>query len=895
MKCLKSAVLCALLSHAAGALAAGGGLAATAMQYELYRTSDLKPLIYQAVALELRNEGLTESEIVIETHQWRREYGHLIDDVFEQPGPAAGYLGLGLVKALALEMSRPIAAAGGYIPDRNRALEFLELYVDDDSPMTREVQKAFIEIASDTDLVEHDNPFVPIVKHYREDATYRQAWNLLFKGVYGHTPGDPDETILEVYPDLFDESSTLGRLVRAETGEIPTEELGWIVGQAMEDTAKGTAAAGTTRLTFSGRAGMDIGNGLTVISRGIDLIGAVDRPLSRRLRATADAAWTIAVATDRFKLARSIGANVSLAAVAAFGNVAGALARVVTTFMGSGPSATEQMLRHLAIIGNQLRTLRAEIDEEFTILHQRFDRLQTQVAALAARTIRNHSQVAADLDRLAADHRALSRGQIESDNENYAVEVELGLELRGCFRPYEPAQGDEMGLTRYRDCHAGMLGLLRQLPMRQRSSLIDEFRGVDFAFERFRSALSAMGENAPIDPETLPAAVVSPEDLVRMLRMLDDLVTDHGDLYTLPASQVREYVAVAHAFRAALRQAVQAVREDIERLAGGERSVLWETLDIQVVEAIDSELDDAIERAQGGSDTPYDLTAGPFAWEPLKGTRLPSWLTIGRGISSCPLHYAGGVRFHRFGDFPRSRALFDPSSLLWAFKPRYLNDYIHPHDQVLARAGLGRFAICFYRQSYRNRNQQPRVKASIVLWFIPRVAKDFNIGRPLLWSSSLARFRRNESFLSSAEAVVLLSMGRHARQPAQALADVREVHKEKVTERTAALHAYLSAELGSSAVIDEIDRRIAEANTLIARWLHLAGLDGAGRLALPKISELIAESSALQHPIWQINDRFAARRQAVLDALSSPEMQELLTTEHPLLEGLAYRYLDYEP
>ena len=457
-----------------------------AMVWDYRRTQDPGSLAEQMLAEELFNRGVPHEGIVDQVLAKRREWAALKETATTGAWHADKY-----ATVAARGLGR---LASHYLGGGGVGVEVADLMIMayEDQMAGHEVPRATQRLAEelheqDDNLASpEDNVFALVEETYRKQPRFRRTWDELFLPKYGFTPDASDQTVMDRVPDFADHELIARIRDALNEGGDQTKALLDVAERSWEDarTQQAQRDAEAARRQEEQRATFDTAGYRAAGNLAATVIGFSDPELGRQIRATNDAVFRVRDAIEAFEAARDVGANLTLASFALTGNVVGASLALMSAFGDSGPSADEIILEQIHKLREEVQEVRKEMHERFdqvrNEMHRRFEGVHDQLDGMYASTVEafnvvlgenreNHEQVVNGLEDARLQLAGIAGTQLDTQfilvraTESLAGLIE-DLEMAPCVRLHDPAGGDPMTISKFRDCRAQIEALGDQLP-----------------------------------------------------------------------------------------------------------------------------------------------------------------------------------------------------------------------------------------------------------------------------------------------------------------------------------------------------------------------------------------------------------------------------------------------
>ena len=933
----------------------GLGLAQKAMTHELLVSRDPTFVALQYYAHELYIKGLSVEEIRTRTSEKWREWRSLKATAGggEWNAPAEALVIARSIGGYASDqLEERIRAGAGGTAVENWGIDFVEARLRGGA--VPRAARRWVAAKSHRPLAGDPAAeiFAALSTTYRNQSTFRTAWDGLFLTHYGFTPASTDADVVASYPG-FEGNERIEALVANRDDTTPTELLG-VVTRATDEIAAATqetlgtlnARRTATHFTVEAEAGrrqqekrrqVDVANAYTVANVASTMLGLIAPEVGRPIAVTTTAMIEVNDAVERLHAAERVGSNLTLARMAFTGNVVGAVVKLFTGLFSSGPSSHEVILQELGKLRRQIATLRRQMHLRFNAVHDHLSQI--------------HAALAKGIDLLGSDHEALGRNQerikrlqrvtldevrqverqvrqvIGRQGDLFRLMLQLDdilsvmdrAALAPCHREYRPDDGDVMTLTTFLDClsvHAKLAQLLtyEQVvvsdPTTQAQMLTEQpERSLNMAYQQFRVARRSLGPEVAVDVATLPDAVVSPQGWLRLANLVDDIITAHPEHEV--QNELLDYSMLMGTSRSAFFWAQDALQADIEADRNDEQSAVGTIID----EAYD---DAALETlVQGFIDEFYgnpDLYAGrrnaagepeiriqegPYAWRALGEfeSGVPSWFDPKWSSTCAPSMDIGGRQVNRVRPASNARNVFS-----WLFRGGRLGQFIHADDLAVVRAGHGTIRSCFFNLDFRGAAYKGNDRSGVQFIFEPKSDQVCG-GEPHLVATYWINVNDTGRLGTDIERLLMTANG-HVSSRRRLPASCHAEYVDVFAERQDSLSDFLRERLLTSTAVDAMNQRLVHADALLRRLFRFAFHDAFeqsdligqlvdGPVGLPNLIELITASDS---PAWTVTERARAQVQALEEAIRSAEVGDALAYASGIeaVEGTSYRFIDAE-
>ena len=909
------------------------GLATTAMLHHLKLTGDPTLVADQVLLLELHQRGESPESSSELVHTQARTWATL-----KATGGALQIEGEAIVIGRALgRYSRELTGGGpvGVNPTRYLFAKLSRTPVPHAARRSIEPQQFG---TNPTTMTLGDEIFGAVVAEFEDDPAFRAAWNELFFHRYGFGPGSGDADILNGYPE-FGDHARLRALVNDQANrdaalealaEATTEINDATAAMANITNAGRDVLAAATAVQAERRRRLNIANAFAVAEFSSRLLTRVAPAIGQPLIATTTAAFKVYDAVAQLQDVEASGGHMGLAQAVFSLNLVGTVVNLFSSLFGlGGPSPEEVILAELAKVRRQIEDLRVQLHHRFNLIHDHLESLHDNMLdgfeilhdgqqalhwnQLKIREFQNGmmdrlDQVYFDLRQLDAD-LAYLMGRILTmepgdwlDHPRYAP----------CRRRYYPEAGDVITLTTYHDCMAPLTKLVFQLSKRQEPPTVPPTytqamvllglgeRSLATMHALFVDRLRSLGAEAPIDPNSLSADVVSPQDWASLAAAIEDIRVNHPQHD--PGDYIISYATTMRGYRAAVVRVHEAIITDLQAYPNKPSAIGTIIRDSSAaLDRYQLEIDNEIDAYHGSTEFPgprsasgdpeVRIEAGPYAgWTPLSQfdrNQLPGWIDYSPRPDACPRTMQ--VSGKAVGPYRGATVGYD-----WLFKRRNFGQLVNREDLVLARAGHGTVAVCVFYRDGRGRNVN-RDLIGFHIYFVPAASSCEQDGPQLLRGLGGGFLDGNRATTDIAR--VFLAAHGHPPPRPQVAPRCRARYVDAFATREQALGDFVRRRLLSSATADGIERDLARFGALLRRMLYVL-LDGSleptaqqlltGEIGIPSPSRLLDDGPL---PPWQVIDRSREQLEELQKALMSPALRQAIPTG-PAITDTTYEYID---
>ena len=704
-----------------------------AMAYQLRKTKDPGLLAEQFFSLKLYREGKGHNEIVDRTMAKRREWGQLRQAALTGEWSASEKAKT-VTRAFGRIATQLFGAGSTGVEAANLGILYYEDWIGG-----KTLHRAAYRLAEEYakfggDLQSPENSVLQQVLSAYRSEEYQKAWNTLFKPLYGFTPAATITDVLKNYPE-FEQHVSLIRMLDGtvniqsalEQIEKLQRKLDNVTTTARSDNAKDL---GDIKEHWAKEAEhqeerrrQDV---LRIEREGYrsagnlvaTMVGLSDPTLGRQIRSVNQTLFRVGDAFTSYRAALKTSADPNLVALTLTGNVVGAGVSLLATFMDTGPTADEVILRSIADLSRQVQRVREEMHARFDDMHVHLDKIYVRMDGVFDALKQRHAVTKEDLRQVHNDLQGIRRTlrdatELDLDTQSIVYRTSAatrglltGLTLKRCLRTFDPGN-DPMTMTRFNDCLADFEAIGKLLADSQLKGVgSDHARVYWLASAPEETVALSLTKFADLSSEqwSTPAGpVVGPRDWFSVANLHGEFVGNYPRL-AATSEHFGEGVFARQAThqRDTLRLYAKAIQKHLQASQAGEESAFgklfsetWNDADAKTLRSL---VERAYKRYYADLKNPSfrvvrmtDDEVEPEvrfemglekAWAPMKDFYVendvpPDWVLInGNGC----------------GDDDRVKTATEPVKIAMAGDG--IESFVNPMFVKFARLGLGKIKIC---------------------------------------------------------------------------------------------------------------------------------------------------------------------------------------------------------